>query len=50
MGDIKEYILSQNIRRFIVNLGLTELITNKHGRQGPGKKGSNKKGQAINGI
>ena len=38
MGDIKEYILSHNIRRFMANLGLTEMITNKHGGQGPGKK------------
>ena len=50
MGDINEYILSHNIRRFMVNLGLTEMITNKHGGQGPGTTISNNKGQAIYGI
>ena len=37
MGDINECTLSHNIRRFMENLGLTEMITNKHGGQGPGK-------------
>ena len=50
MGDINEYILSHNIRRFMVNLGLTEMITNKHGGQGPGTTISNNKGQEIDGI
>ena len=50
MVDIKRYILSHNIRRFIENLGLTEMITNKHGGQGTGTTISNKKGQSINSI
>ena len=50
MGDINEYILSHNIRIFMANLGLTEIITNKHGGQGPGTTISNKKVQAIDGI
>ena len=50
MGDINEYILSHNIRIFMANLGLTEMITNKHGGQGIGTKRSNKKGQAIGSI
>ena len=40
MGDINKYILCYNIRIFMSNLGLTEIITNKKTR-------SNKKGQVI---
>ena len=36
MGDINEYILSHNIIRCMANLELTEMVTNKHGEQGPG--------------
>ena len=50
MGEINEYILSHNIRRFMANLGLTKMITNKYGGQGPGTKIPNNKGQAIDGI
>ena len=50
MGDIKKYILSHNIRRFMANLGLKYLITSKHGGQGTGKTRSNKKGQEIDDI
>ena len=50
MGYINEYILSHNIRIFVANLGLTEIITNIHGGQGPGTTISNKKFQAIDGI
>ena len=50
MGEINEYILSHNIRIFMANLGLTEMITNKYGGQGPGKTISNKKIQEIDCI
>ena len=50
MGDIKKYILSHNITRFMANLGLKYLITSKHGGQGTGKTRSNKKGQELDGI
>ena len=50
MGDINEYILSHNIRRFMVNLGLTETITKKHGGQGTETTREKNKGQAIDGI
>ena len=50
MVDINEYILSQNIRRFMANLGLIEMITNNHRVQGPGTTISDKNGQAIDGI
>ena len=36
MGDINKYIPSHNIRGFMANLELTEMITNKYGGQGPG--------------
>ena len=42
--------MSQNIRRFIENLGLIEIITDKHGGQGHASTISDNKGQAINGI
>ena len=50
MRDINEYILSHNIRRFMANMGLPEMITNKNGGQGPGTTRQNKKVQAIDGI
>ena len=50
MGDINKYILIQNIRGFVANLGLTEMITNTYGGEVLGKTRSNKKGQTIDGI
>ena len=50
MGDNNEYILSHNIRRFMVILGLPIIITEKYLGQGPATKRPNKKGQTINGI
>ena len=47
MRDIKKYILSHNISRFMANLGLKEMITSKNGGQGPGTTRTNKKGQEI---
>ena len=50
MGDMNEYILRHNIRRFMENLGLTEMITSKHSGQGPATTRSNNKGRSIVGI
>ena len=38
IGDINEYILSHNIRRFMVNLGLIKLQPIKMEEKGQGKK------------
>ena len=50
MGEINEYILSHNIRIFMANLGLTEMITNKYGGQGPRKTIPNNNIQEIDCI
>ena len=50
MGDIKEYISSHNIIGFMANLGLTEIVTNKHVGKRLATTGSKNKVQAINGI
>ena len=50
MGYINEYILSHDIKIFMSNKLLTEMITNKYVRQGQGTKISNKKGKDIDGI
>ena len=36
MGNINEYILSKEIRNFSTKLGIRELITDRHGSEGPG--------------
>ena len=50
MGYINKYILGHNIRLFIANQLLTEMITNKHVGQWQVTKISNKKGKDIDGI
>ena len=50
MGDTNNYILSKKIRNFSTKLGLRELITDRHGLEGPGTTRANKKQQPIYGI
>ena len=50
MGEFNEYILSHRSRQYFSKLGLREIITDKHGYEGPGSNRSNKKNNAIDGI
>ena len=50
MGDFIEYIISHRYHQYLSKLGLKELITYKHGTEGPGSTRSNKKKNAIDGI
>ena len=50
LGDLNEYINSRRIRSFFSNLGLRELILERHGTNGPATTRSNTSQQAIDGI
>ena len=50
MGNFNDYILSQISCRFFAKLGLRELISEKHGEEGPGTTIPNKRNNNIDGI
>ena len=50
MGDFNEYIISHRCSQYLSKLGIRELITDKHGSEGPCSTRSNKNNNAIDGI
>ena len=50
MGDFNKYIPIQIYYQYFSKIGLRELITEKHGTEGPGYTTSNKNNNAIDGI
>ena len=50
LGDFNDYILSHRSRHYFSNLELIELITDKHGPEGPGSTRSYKSNNSIDGI
>eukprot|EP00957_Ditylum_brightwellii_P119553 9122014-Ditylum_brightwellii.AAC.1 len=50
MGDFNEFILKNSMVTFFANLGMRELITQRHGQHGPATSQANTSRQAIDGI
>ena len=50
MGDFNKNILIHRSHQYFSKLGLRELITYKHGTEGPGSIRSDKKNNAVDGI
>ena len=50
MGDFNKYIISHRSRQYLSKLGLREIITDKHGTEGPEYTKSNEKNDEIDDI